>query len=203
MKTAVIYDCEFLTLKDSPSRFWCGPFDPDPIIVQIGAVKLGLEDNFPILENLRSFVVPVDRHKNPYQLDRFFVELTGITQATIDENGVGLQIALTELHQFAGNADFWSWGKDEFNMLAISCYVAGIAPPIPATKFKNACALILKAGMPQEDLNRTRSNTLADYYQLDTSALQSHDALDDALSVAYSLQHLLRSGALRADDFDA
>nr|WP_275078093.1 hypothetical protein [Pseudovibrio sp. W64] len=40
MKTAVVFDCEFLTSEGAQRRFWCAPFDPDPVIAQIGAVKL-------------------------------------------------------------------------------------------------------------------------------------------------------------------
>jgi len=42
MKTAIVFDCEFLCIQGSQSRFWCAAHDPDPVIAQIGAVKLGL-----------------------------------------------------------------------------------------------------------------------------------------------------------------
>ena len=86
-------------------------------------------------------------------------------------------------------------------MVAISCYVEGLAPPIPATQFGNACNLLLKAGMAYEDMKTTRSNRLAAYYQIDHPPLRGHDALDDALSVAYVLQHLLGKEAIEAADF--
>ena len=86
-------------------------------------------------------------------------------------------------------------------MLAISCYVEGISPPIPVTQFGNACDLLLKAGMPYEDLIKTRSNTLSQYYEIEHPPLRGHDALDDALSVAYVLQHLTRHGSLSKSDY--
>lgn len=110
--------------------------------------------------------------------------------------------SLSELDQFSDGAMFWSWGKDELNMIAISCYVEGISPAIPAPRFDNAVKLLLAAGMPVEDLARTPSNKLADYYSIEHPALQGHDALDDARSVAYTLQHLLRSGKLQRSVFD-
>ncbi len=55
--------------------------------------------------------------------------------------------------------------------------------------------------MPYEDLKVTRSNTLAAYYKIDHPPLRGHDALDDALSVAYTLQHLLQSSKLMPEDF--
>lgn len=202
MKSAIVFDCEFLTAEGSPSRFWCGPYDPDPVVVQIGVVKLGLEDAFPIMDTMRTYVVPTGRTGNRISLDPFFTRLTGITEDSIDRNGVPLSQALENTKAFSDGARLWSWGKDEFNMMAISCYVEGFAPPIPATQFGNACDLLLKAGMPYEDLNTTHSNTLAAYYKIDHPDLRGHDALDDALSVAYVVQHLLGTGALVPAHFE-
>ena len=201
METAIIFDCEFLVVPGAPQNFWCGPFDPDPVIAQIGAAKLGLRDGFPILDTTRIFVKPVDRHGRPYAIDPFFTKLTGITEQVIATDGLSLENAIDALDRFSGGAQFWSWGKDELNMMAISCYVANIGPKIPAHRFDNACKLLLRAGMPYEDMKKTRSNTLAAYYRLEHPPLRGHDALDDALSVTYVLQHLLKAGQLSPEHF--
>jgi DNA polymerase III alpha subunit (gram-positive type) len=200
MTSAIIFDCEFLTAEGSPSRFWCGPHDPDPVVAQIGAVTLSLENDFPILDTLRIFVTPVDRNRKRYPLDPFFTQLTNITESDLQEHGVPLAEALAKVSNFASGSRLWSWGKDEFNMVAISCYVAGIEPPIPATNFANACNLLLKAGMPYDDIKRVRSSGLSAYFELDTPPLKSHDALDDARNIAYVLQHLLRKQMLDGSD---
>lgn len=202
MRTAILFDCEFLCLEGSQRRFWCAADDPDPVIAQIGAAKLGLEDDFPILDTFMAYVVPFDRNGNRYALDPFFTKLTGITEENIEAEGVSLSEALARIDSFSQGARFWSWGKDELNMLAISCYVAGIEPTIPANRFDNAVKLLLAAGMPVEDLARTPSNKLADYYDVNHPPLKGHDARDDALSVAYTVQHLLREGKLQSDVFD-
>lgn len=201
MDTAIIFDCEFLCLEGSQRRFWCAAHDPDPVIAQIGAVKLGLGGDVPIIERFSAYVRPIDRFGNRYALDPFFTTLTGITEDDIDTKGVGLSEALSALDRFSDGARFWSWGKDELNMVAISCYVAGVEPSIPAARFDNAVKLLLAAGMPIEDLARTPSNKLADYYGVQHPPLRGHDAVDDALSVAYTLQHLLRTGLLRREAF--
>lgn len=69
-----------------------------------------------------------------------------------------MQAALLGFERFSDGARCWSWGKDELNMVAISCYVVGIQPPIPARRFDNAVKLLLAAGMPLEDLAKTPSN---------------------------------------------
>lgn len=203
MKTAIIFDCEFLCTKGSQSRFWCAAIDPDPVIAQIGAVKIGLENELPILETFKAYVTPYDRYGARYAIAPYFTDLTGITEEQISRDGKPLKTALNDLDSFSDGATFWSWGKDELNMIAISCYVEGIAPPIPAPRFDNAVKLLLVAGMPVEDLARTPSNKLADYYGLEHPELQGHDALDDARSIGYTLQYLLSSGKLEPSAFSS
>ena len=203
MRTAIIFDCEFLCLEGSQRRFWCAAHDPDPVIAQIGAAKLGLEDDFPILDTFMAYVVPMDRHGKRYQLDPFFTKLTGITETAIETQGIGLQDALQKLDRFSEGADFWSWGKDELNMVAISCYVSGVEPSIPAYRFDNAVKLFLAAGVPVEDLAKTPSNKLADYFGVEHPPLRGHDARDDALSVAYAVRHLMTVGRLEPEAFNA
>lgn len=200
MKYTLIFDCEFLTAEGSPSRFWCGPYDPDPVVAQIGVAKIGLEGDFPLLDTLRIYVIPRDRHGEQFLLDPFFTKLTGITEENLEQDGLPLNEALARVQNFASGARLWSWGKDEFNMVAISCYLEGLAPPIPATQFGNACALMLLAGMPYEEIKKTRSNQLADYFKIEHPPLQGHDALDDALSVAYVIQALLQQKKLKPSD---
>ncbi|MEO1549391.1 MAG: exonuclease [Pseudomonadota bacterium] len=200
MDHAIVFDCEFLTTPGAPSRFWCGPHDPDPVVAQIGCVRLGLAGAFEIAGTQRIYVRPTGRDGARLPLDPLFSRLTGITEDEIEAHGRPLAKALDQVAQFAGGAKLWSWGKDEFNMIAISCFVAGLTPPMAVRQFGNACTLLLKAGMPYEDLLTTRSNTLAAYYKLPHPPLRGHDALDDALSVAYVLQHLLREGALPPSD---
>lgn len=203
MKKAIIFDCEFICVEGSQRRYWCAAHDPDPVIAQIGAVKLGLEGDFPILDTHMDYVVPLDRYGNRYELDPFFTKLTGITNEIVEIEGLSLPEALARVDDFSDGARFWSWGKDELNMVAISTYVSGVPPTIPPQRFDNAVKLLLAAGMPIEDLVRTPSNKLADYYSVDHPPLKGHDARDDALSVAYTLQHLLGSGKLQPDVFES
>jgi hypothetical protein len=196
----LIFDCEFLTAPGAPTRFWCGPDDPDPVVAQIGVVKLGLKGDFPFLDTLRLIVVPRGRNGMRLALSPLFVRLTGVTEEHIDRDGMDLGTALEAVSDFARSARLWSWGKDEFNMVAISCYVQGLAPPIPIGQFGNACSLMLKAGIPLEDIHVIRSNALAAHLSVDHPPLRNHDALDDAKAVAYSVQAMLRQGRLRPED---
>ena len=135
MQFVVVWDCEFLTDVGAPQRFWCGPEDPDPILVQLGAVKLGLEGDFPVFERFEKIVRPIARDGTPSKVSDLFSQLTGLTAERIAAEGGALEPALQAFAKFGKDSVFWAWGKDEFNAVAISCYVAGISPPIPATRF--------------------------------------------------------------------
>ena len=215
MRTAVIYDCEFLTNQSAPSRFWCGPMDPDPTVVQIGAVRLSLEgrpgsqDAFGLGDELapdatfEAMIRPRDRTGTPAELDPHFTWLTGITPERVEREGVPLAAALQRFATFAGGDTCWSWGKDELNMLAISCWVEGIAPPLGPEHFGNAAGLLLATDLDPDAVGRMRSNTICEALGVETPPLRAHDALGDALSVAYALQHLLRTGRLRTEHLGA
>ena len=201
MRSAVIWDVEFLTDAGAPQRFWCGPRDPDPVLVQIGAVRLGLEGDFALGRTFERVVVPRDRAGAVWPLSPLFTRLTGIDDARVANEGVELEPALTTLTGFAGDDTIWAWGNDEIFAVGISCYLAGVVPPLAATRFGNATRLLVKSGVPEDEVVTLRSNTLCAHFGVDDGGAQAHDALGDAKSVAYVLQHFLRRGALSADDF--
>lgn len=194
--SAIIYDCEFATAPGAPQRFWCGPNDPDPVVFQIGAVRIDLTAPFAATERFEVLIQPLDRNGTPLDLHPLNAKLTGVTPKRLAGEGVALAEALDRLAAFAGQDKLWAWGKDEFNMVAISCYVAGIPAPIPALRFGNAPELFLKAGVPLDDIHGLRSNTMLDYFGLSLPDARGHDALGDARMVAEVLRHLMQAGRL-------
>jgi hypothetical protein len=203
MNQVVILDCQFLTAEGSPQRFWCGPFDPDPTVVQIGAVRLGLGEGFPILDAFEALIRPLDRNGDEVVPDPVFSRLTGLTPERMVAEGQSLAIALSKFATFAGDAMIWSWGKDELNLMAISPWIAGIPAPLPARRFGNASRLLLKAGVPYSEVQTLRSHTLCAYFDLSPPEGTAHDARHDAQSVAVVLQHLLLTGRLEPADLTA
>ena len=197
--TAIIFDCEHLTNQTSPQRFWCGPDDPDPLLVQIGAVRLSLEPPFALGETFDCIVQPVGR-AGPVAPSAFFTRLTGIDAARIAAEGRPLEDALNSFADFVNDAPIFSWGKDEITSFAPSCFVAGITSPLPAARFGNAAALLLSAGEPPETVQNLRSHTIAAHFGLPKED-RAHDGLADARSVARVLQRLLQAGRLSASDF--
>ncbi len=196
----VLYDAEWLASPDCMSRMWCGAADPDPIVVQIGAVRLSLDAPFEIDETIDILIQPRGRTGEPLALDPWFADFTGLSDARLARDGVPLAEGLARFAEFAGPAPIYAWGKDEMMVMGISPYLAGIAPPLPATRFGHAGNLLVKAGYPIETFIKVRSNALGDFFNLPKRDKQAHDGLDDAIEVARAIQHLLRCGKLTASD---
>ncbi len=114
--------------------------------------------------------------------------------------GCDLAQALADFAAFCGDDPIWSWGKDELNLMAISPYVEGIAAPIPAHRFGNACTLLIRAGESYDAVQSLRSHTLCAHFGLTPPAGRAHDARHDALSLASVIGHLLSLGRLSAAD---
>ncbi len=149
-----------------------------------------------MLATFECLVRPPARNGGTSAVPPFFEKLTGVSADRINAEGVDLSVALSQLEDFADGGPFWSWGKDEFNLLAISCFVAGITPPISVKRFGNAVHLLRLAGVPDDELVTLRSNTMTDYFDLPRPKRPGHDALGDAESVALVLQHLIRTDRL-------
>lgn len=195
MQSVVLYDCEFLTAPGAPQRFWCGPDDPDPLTIQIGAVRLSLTPPFDISPPAGWYVLPLDRDGSRVPLHPLVTKLTGISEDDLDRQGMPIDVALGGLDAFADGASLLAWGKDELLSLAASLFVQGMASPIPAGRFRNAVPLLVAAGEAVATVEGLRSNTLCAHFDL-PEAGQAHDARTDALSVASVLRHLLASGRL-------
>jgi hypothetical protein len=122
--------------------------------------------------------------------------LTGVTNARLADEGIALGTALERVAEFAAGSALWSWGRDDHNLMGISCYIEGIAPPIPATWFGNATTLLQQAGIALDDIHALRSNTLPEHFGLTVTGACPHDALGDVRMVAAVLRHLKAAGRL-------
>lgn len=198
---AIIFDCEFLVSEGALQRFWNGPRDPDPQVVQIGACKLSLTPPYDVIDTFMAYISPIGRDGNAVLLDEVFINLTGVTQAQIDNLGKPYVEALSAFDHFSAGAPFWSWGKDELNLLGTGSMINGVTSPIPLNRFHNATNLLIASGVPYDIAVTLRSHTMLAHFGLTAPAGRAHDALADATQVTQVLQHLLTKGDLCPSDF--
>jgi inhibitor of KinA sporulation pathway (predicted exonuclease) len=180
----VVMDLEYTSWEGSLAAGWSRPGEYREV-VQIGAVRLD-----PDLAEVGSFVRYVRPVKNP-RLSSYFINLTGITQEIVDDEGTDFCTAIREFAQFAaGSAKVLSNGPDG-ELLMENCTWSGIASPLDPS--------LLCDIRPQLAAALSASDTDVDSCKLPEligSAPQgrAHDALSDARSVTAALRFLFATG---------
>ncbi len=163
------------------ARGWSGPGEYKEI-VQIGAVRL--DDDWKEEAALSLFVRP---RINPILSD-YFTNLTGITQARLDEEGMDIVPALEKFGEFIGPSLLaYSNGRDGEVVLR-NCELSGLPPLSCQPRFYNVRThLSLISGVASSELDSFR---LHQTFGLETGGHTAHDALGDARGIADLLVHL-------------
>lgn len=102
----VIFDTEYTTWKGCNEKGWHGFQKRE--VVQIAALKVD-EITFEVVEEFSIYIKP---KVNPVLSD-YFVDLTGLTNEFIDDNGVSFEEAYEKFVSFVSNLDCFSyaWGR--------------------------------------------------------------------------------------------
>ena len=109
MRRFVIYDTEYTAWKGSRERNWAEPWEFREIL-QIAAVKVEVDHGCETIASFNEFIKP---SINPVLSD-YIIELTGITQDLVDQNGIDLASAISLFNLFCedGGCHTLSWGDD-------------------------------------------------------------------------------------------
>jgi len=186
--TVVVYDTEWTSWPEFAAHNWTQP-GRYPEIIQIGAVKLDVADGWREIAAFECFVRP--KH-NP-QLSDYIIDLTGITQETIDREGIPFAQALSNFVGFIGNDSeaLFSYGHDG-SIVRRNCELMGIVFPSIFDMERNARKALLGLNLVEE---HCRSSDLPSQLGLPDTEL-SHNALGDARSIAAALRHLRSEGLI-------
>ena len=187
--TVVVFDLEWTTWEDFWKHDWDLP-GKYPEIVQIGAVKLNAADGLDEIADFQTLVRPAH---NP-ALSDYFIDLTGITQARVDGEGIPFPQALAAFTDFIGNdpTDTASWG-DDAEMIERNCALSGT--PVPAVFARNINLKPPVLEIIGEKGKFAFSSDLPAVLGLPSEGA-AHDALGDARSIAAALRHLRKEGRL-------
>src|SRR6185436_17519590 len=101
-----VFDTEYTSWEGAQARNWSGPGEYREI-VEIGAVLIDTKD-FSEIDFIDLYLRPA---KNP-KLSDYFIELTGITQETVDTKGMNFRDALKRFAEWSKEYQFYSWGND-------------------------------------------------------------------------------------------
>lgn len=180
----VIFDTEFTAWAGSVARGWRGPGEWKEI-VQIGAVIL---DARSIVERA-AFSILIRPLTNPV-LSAYFENLTRITNAKLQRDGVDFQSGMKHFLAFAGSRPSFCYGRDD-RIIAENATLLGQQDIWPQTPSVNLRHWLEKTGVP---LSGIHAGELAAHVGA-TSQGAAHDALTDARSLAEAVRFLMARGA--------
>ncbi len=181
---AVICDCEYTAREGSLARSWSNT-NEDPEIIAIGAVKLCVDGEDLILgPEFDVLVTPTLRPR----LSAYTTQLTGITQASLDENGLEFSTAMTEFCRYIGRCPRACSNEDDWSVLERNCEINQLKNPRSKRMFLNLRPLLAKClDLPRESdkLHSHRLCSLGSAGEFaDHPRGTPHNALDDGKAVA-------------------
>ena len=98
----VIFDTEYIADKGMKEEGFCGWQNRE--VIQIAAIKV--DDDLNVIGKLNFFIRPKLHAKIP----KYFVELTGITDNIMKNEGIDFEYAYAEFKKFVGNDVCYSHG---------------------------------------------------------------------------------------------
>ncbi len=158
-------------------------------IIEIGIATLDVTTGEP-LEKRSILVKPISSTVSP-----FCEELTTITQAMLDEEGVTLMEACKILRkQYKSKERVWaSWGDYDRRQFERDCEAKGLRYPFGPTHINAKSMHALLAGNTREDGMARALESLG--IELEGTHHRGHD---DAWNIAKIVGHIMKTSALRS-----
>ncbi len=101
----VVFDTEYIADKGLKEEGFCGWQNRE--IIQIAALKI--DNNLEVLDRMNLYILPKLHNEVP----KYFVELTGISNESIRDNGIVFEEAYARFKKFVGNDDCYSHSWDD------------------------------------------------------------------------------------------
>jgi inhibitor of KinA sporulation pathway (predicted exonuclease) len=184
----VVFDTEYTCWEGAIERDWSGPGEYREI-VQIGAVKIDAERQ---CREVAAFEVLIRPAINPL-LSPYFIALTAIEQAAVDDSGVPFPEALEAFVKFLGDdvEAVYCNGSDH-RIVSENCRLAGIPYPLDDDLVANAQPLIRHVLGGDDWIS---CSDLGDHLELEGND-PKHQGLGDARAVAAAFRIFRRRGLI-------
>jgi inhibitor of KinA sporulation pathway (predicted exonuclease) len=147
-------------------------------VIQIGAIKIN--ENFKIIKKLNIYVKP---KINP-ELSKYIIQLTGITQKTIDSKGLNFKEAFNIFYKFTKKSKIICNGTDE-NILKKNLAFNKINKIVKIINIKKL--LITKYKIPRDYCH---SPLIQSYFGYKIIKKNMHNALHDCISILRALRQI-------------
>lgn len=184
LASITVFDLEYTAWECSMARHWLTPGEFREV-VQIGAVKLDADSFAPLAE----FDVLVRPRINSV-LSPYFQKLTGITGESVARQGMDFAAAYARFLEFAGEGPIAAFGHDE-RVLEDNIRLYGMKGARALPVFYDLRGWFAVQGMdPRGMLSCDVGPALGLPF-----AGQTHNALNDARSIAGAMQAMASRGA--------
>lgn len=188
-ETFIIFDTEFTSWEGSQERNWKGENEYRELI-QISALKIKKKENtIYISKKLNIYVLPRINKK----LSNYFIKLTGITQNTIDKQGIPFKKAIDMFYKFCkGKKEekykLFSMGND-YTVIKENLKLNSINKRSRFYKWKKQFHDIKPLFSELVDINNYTSGTLYKAFEIKPhNKALVHNASWDCLSLFLSLK---------------
>lgn len=191
--TFIIFDTEFTAWEGSMEREWSGENEYTEL-VQISAFRIKKKDNnIAITKKLDIYILPrINRN-----LSNYFIELTGITQETIDKRGLPFKQAMAIFYRFCKDEKdekypLYSMGND-YHIIKENLRLNSINKKSRFYKWEKKFHDITPFFSPYVDTKLYSSGTLYRAFKIiPNSKVDIHNASWDCLSLFLSLKKVIR-----------
>lgn len=180
----VVFDTEFTAWAGSIARNWKGPGEHREI-VQIGAVVVGAKE----MNEKASFSVLIKPVQNPI-LSGYFEQLTRISNAQVQAEGVDFVTGVERFIAFAGTRPTYCYGRDDL-IIAENAALREMPRLWTPAASVNLRVWLGEVGVP---LAGVHAGELAAHVGAKARGL-AHDALTDARSLVEAVRYLVARGA--------
>lgn len=191
--TFIIFDTEFTAWEGSMEREWSGENEYTEL-VQISAFKIKKKgNNIAITKKLNIYILPrINRN-----LSNYFIELTGITQETIDKRGLPFKQAMAIFYRFCKDEKdekypLYSMGND-YHIIKENLRLNSINKKSRFYKWEKKFHDITPFFSPYVDTKLYSSGTLYRAFKIiPNSKVDVHNASWDCMSLFLSLKKVIR-----------
>ena len=179
----VILDTEYTTWEGALQRMWSGP-NEERELVQISGIRVS---DFKTLNGTKFFSVFTKPCINP-ELSDYFIDLTGIKQKDIEENGIAIEEGIKRFSDFSKNSYCLCWG-DDVRVLEKNLSLINSAINLGLARVADIRNLFNVFGIETSIYN---SGTISNFS--DTESIiqpgKNHNALSDCISILSAINKL-------------
>jgi hypothetical protein len=217
-ESVVIYDTEIIATEKSAPNMWNDVGGVPLHVIQIGAMKIALDEELAVTDSFSALVTPRDLQGCVLRLPDYIVNLTGITQNRMDEEGHALGEVMRDFAKFIEGQNAFSWGR-QFDTCALFMPMVnhGLTAEISLfdpKRFGDLREIFVKTDIPAERMsNNTESGKplppdsiissgrVAKFFGVEPEGHKEHDAIHDVASLIAALRHVWKCGTITAADF--